>query len=183
MKPRHIISTFVGVVILWAAIGLGPFLFYSESSERAAFGDMFGAVNALFAGLAFLGVVYAILLQKEELALQRQELQMTRDELRRTATAQEEASAVLANQFHLASLTARISAYAALIQSCNDQISSIQFSNSVAKSATAALMSRSKLADLQQRRQTYEEALDLLMKEVSGTTEHAASQQAVNADD
>ena len=42
---------------------------------------MFGGVNALFSGLAFLGVILAILLQKRELALQRQELEQTRGEL------------------------------------------------------------------------------------------------------
>jgi hypothetical protein len=35
---------------------------------------MFGAVNALFSGLAFAGVVYAIFLQRIDLALQRKEL-------------------------------------------------------------------------------------------------------------
>ena len=38
--------------------------------------------NALFSGLAFWGVIYAILLQKSELALQREELELTRGEVR-----------------------------------------------------------------------------------------------------
>jgi len=42
------------------------------------FGDMFGALNALFAGLAFAGVIVAIFMQGEELSLQRQELQESR---------------------------------------------------------------------------------------------------------
>ena len=177
MKPCHIISTFVGVVILWLGIGLGPFLFYSDSSERAAFGDMFGAVNALFAGLAFLGVVYAILLQKEELSLQRAELKMTRDELRRTATAQEESTAALTNQFKVASLTARISGYAALLQSCNDQISSIQISKSQTPQHLLAMLPHDKrLESLQHRRQIYTEALDQLMKEISDTPKQANPQ-------
>lgn len=46
------------------------------------FGDSFGAVNALFSGLAFIGVIYAVLLQKEELRLQREELEKTRDEFK-----------------------------------------------------------------------------------------------------
>jgi len=50
-------------------------------SDRGAFGDKFGAVNALFSGLAFAGVIYAILLQRKELELQRYELTMTRNEL------------------------------------------------------------------------------------------------------
>ncbi len=42
---------------------------------------MFGAVNALFSGLAFLGVIVAILMQREELRLQRTDLELQRTEL------------------------------------------------------------------------------------------------------
>jgi len=42
----------------------------------------FDPLNALFSGLAFWGVIYAILLQKSELALQRKELELTRNEVR-----------------------------------------------------------------------------------------------------
>jgi hypothetical protein len=42
----------------------------------------FDRLNALFSGLAFWGVVFAILLQKSELALQRNELKLTRKEVR-----------------------------------------------------------------------------------------------------
>jgi hypothetical protein len=42
---------------------------------------MFGAANALFSGFAFAGVIFAILLQRRELALQREELRFTRVEL------------------------------------------------------------------------------------------------------
>lgn len=41
----------------------------------------FDRLNALFSGLAFWGVVFAILLQKSELALQRNELELTRSEV------------------------------------------------------------------------------------------------------
>ncbi len=50
---------------------------------RETFGDMFGSVNALFSGLAFAGVIYAILLQREELGLQREELIKTRAEFQK----------------------------------------------------------------------------------------------------
>jgi hypothetical protein len=42
----------------------------------------FDPLNALFSGLAFWGVIYAILLQRNELALQRKELELTRNEVR-----------------------------------------------------------------------------------------------------
>lgn len=39
---------------------------------RGLFGDMFGAINALFSGLAFAGLIITFLLQREELKAQRQ---------------------------------------------------------------------------------------------------------------
>jgi hypothetical protein len=56
---------------------------------RSQFGEAFGAIEALFSGLAFAGLIYTIALQRRELQLQREELRLTRDELRRTANAQE----------------------------------------------------------------------------------------------
>lgn len=55
--------------------------YYPPPSGSGEFGDMFGVVNALFSGFAFLGVIIAILLQKKELTLQREELEQTRGEL------------------------------------------------------------------------------------------------------
>lgn len=44
--------------------------------------NQFDPLSTLFSGLAFWGVIYAIFLQKSELALQRKELELTRRELR-----------------------------------------------------------------------------------------------------
>ena len=44
--------------------------------------NQFDPLTALFSGLAFWGVIYAILLQKSELVLQREELELTRGEVR-----------------------------------------------------------------------------------------------------
>jgi hypothetical protein len=59
---------------------------------------MFGGINALFAGLAFAGLIYTIYLQRDELRLQREELELTRIELSRTATAQEQSENRLSEQ-------------------------------------------------------------------------------------
>jgi hypothetical protein len=76
------IIIFIGIIILWSlcwlAVSNSPSL--NGWSERGQFGDMFGAVNALFSGLAFAGIIITILLQREELSLQRSELQLTRSE-------------------------------------------------------------------------------------------------------
>lgn len=49
-------------------------------SERGQIGDSFGAINALFSGLAFAGVIYTVYLQRKELKLQRKEQKLQRKE-------------------------------------------------------------------------------------------------------
>lgn len=69
----------LGVLFVWA---LTFFLFFiKKADERGQFGDMFGAVNALFSGLAFAGLIITLILQRRELELQRQELALTRKEM------------------------------------------------------------------------------------------------------
>lgn len=69
------------VLVTW---GLGGGLIYwlnPDWASRGPAGDMFGAVNALFTGFAFAGLIFTIRQQSQELALQREELKLTRDEL------------------------------------------------------------------------------------------------------
>jgi hypothetical protein len=63
---------FLGVCALWAAFGLGAWFSTTDKAKAGQFGDTFGAVNALFSGLAFAGVIVALWYQGHELALQRQ---------------------------------------------------------------------------------------------------------------
>ena len=67
----------VTFLLSWLCIDL----FIENPNDRGTFGDKFGAVNSLFSGLAFAGLIYTIYLQKEELRLQREELQETRQEM------------------------------------------------------------------------------------------------------
>lgn len=91
----------MGLIVFVVLLLLGSSRVVIESFDcwevRAQFGDMFGFANALFSGLAFAGVVWAILLQRRDLQiqsksmeLQRQEMELTRDELQRSADAHEE---------------------------------------------------------------------------------------------
>lgn len=64
--------------------------YLSELDKQGQFGDMFGALTALFSGLAFAGMITAVVLQTRELGLQREELSLTRDELKGSKKAQEE---------------------------------------------------------------------------------------------
>jgi len=81
-----------------------------ELTDRGAFGDMFGFANSLFSGLAFIGIIITILLQRKELSLQRQELKYTREELKRAANAQEKSEAALNRQAENLKISAKLSA-------------------------------------------------------------------------
>ena len=81
---------FACIVILWLIVGLAPSLVSGNVHEASEFANTFGFVNALFAALAFGGVIWAIRLQTKELELQRLEVEETRDELRRSADAQQQ---------------------------------------------------------------------------------------------
>lgn len=72
------ILAIIFVISLW----LWVYFDYKDEKfdKRGTFGDMFGSVNALFSGLAFVGIIMTILLQRKELILQRQELKDTRVE-------------------------------------------------------------------------------------------------------
>lgn len=109
---------FVGVLVVWA---LAWYLLVQSAhlpswGERGTFGDMFGAVNALFSGLAFGGVIFAILMQRRELELQRHELELTKNELTRSADAQQQTASLLAEQVRLAALTATLTAEVELMR-------------------------------------------------------------------
>lgn len=87
-----------GVIVIWLlSIFIIPHCF-QKWEERGQFGDMFGAVNALFSGLAFAGVIIAILLQRKELELQREELEQTRREFQRQTIEFEEQNKTLSIQ-------------------------------------------------------------------------------------
>lgn len=75
-----VIMSFV-VIGVWWANGFILMNFVDEQN-RGTYGDMFGAVSALFSGLAFVGIIITILLQWQELGFQRAELAHTREEIR-----------------------------------------------------------------------------------------------------
>jgi hypothetical protein len=112
------IMIFLAIVLtLWVTLGyVLPTNIFAKPDQRGQFGDMFGAVNSLFSALAFAGVIYTILLQRQELALQREELEQTRAELARAASAQEAATGNLAQQAAALEATALLNALAALVE-------------------------------------------------------------------
>lgn len=77
-----IVVAIIGVIAMWGLSWWGISKFIDDPTNQGTFGDMFGAVNALFSGLAFAGLIVTLLYQKEELKLQREELAQTREELK-----------------------------------------------------------------------------------------------------
>ena len=75
--------------------------YVTDPQERGLFGDMFGALNTAFSGLAFAGVIYAIILQRTELGYQR-------EELRRSAEAQDATQKALNEQVRMMQETAKL---------------------------------------------------------------------------
>lgn len=71
-----------GVLVTWIIFWIVIYLFYGHAAKVGEYGDMFGAVNSLFSGLAFAGIIYTIMLQRRELKLQRSELRQTREEFK-----------------------------------------------------------------------------------------------------
>lgn len=76
----------IGLALCLVAI-IFPFVvnsFFHDWSKSGTFGDTYGALNALFSGLAFAGVTITILIQKRELENQRIELKLQRTEMQET---------------------------------------------------------------------------------------------------
>jgi hypothetical protein len=80
-------------VLFWLLWGLGLARDLLDASslgdvtKAGQFGDSFGGLNALFTALAFAGVIWAAVLQRQELELQRKELTETRAVLDRQSEA------------------------------------------------------------------------------------------------
>jgi len=116
-KYKSLFILFCLVVSVWLIAGIASFYFFATWNDRGTFGDMFGAVNALFSGLAFAGVIYAIFLQRKELELQREELILTREELKRSADAQAQQVSKMEESTRFSILAAALNAYCQTVAS------------------------------------------------------------------
>lgn len=114
------------VIAIQAISGFLIYFFVDDWEKRASFGDMFGAVSTLFSGLAFAGVICAVLLQRSELELQRNELKMTRAELKRSAEAQERSERALSTQAEMMLLAARLNAKNFFVEAQKNNIEMMQ---------------------------------------------------------
>ncbi len=68
----------VAVLVFWAFSWFLIDGWIADEPARGIFGDKFGAVNALFSGLAIAGLGFAIVAQRQELKIARTELSRTK---------------------------------------------------------------------------------------------------------
>ncbi len=126
ISTRTILVVAVGIVLLWAGVAMAAYFLLPDWASRGQFGDVFGAVNALFSGLAFAGLIFAILLQREDLELQRQELTLTRQELSRSAAAQEQSEVALRAQAEAAGSSSRLATINFLLDHYKQELHAMQ---------------------------------------------------------
>lgn len=117
MKEKNTaVWIFVGVFGLWGACLAFTILYFPTWAERGQFGDLFGAVNALFSGLAFAGLIFTIHLQRRELALQREELRLQREEMAKSREELANQVAVQRNQLDVAIARLKVSSLEAELE-------------------------------------------------------------------
>lgn len=86
MKVKSEIWWIVGIsfIVFILTFFFSPILSYltgtSQPTCAGGFGDQYGVLNTLFTGLAFVGLIATILLQRKDLELQRKELKRQSDE-------------------------------------------------------------------------------------------------------
>jgi hypothetical protein len=61
------------VLILWLILGFLIPYYFGSLEISGQFGDGFGAVNSLFTGFGFVGLIYTIILQMRSLSIQREQ--------------------------------------------------------------------------------------------------------------
>lgn len=123
-RSKFLLHAILTVTLLW--IGSGFLIYYASDNwaDRGTIGDMFGAVNALFSGLAFAGLMYTIILQREEIKLNRDEIVNNRKELAKSVKTQQKSQAALKQQVAQTHLTAKINAITTVINYHTSQIES-----------------------------------------------------------
>lgn len=114
-KFKGLFLLFAVVIFIQVSLAIAIFLYIPDTTKRGTFGDMFGGINTLFSGLAFAGVIYAIILQSKELSLQREELKLTRGELKKSAQAQSEQAKALLESAVINATASQLSMFTTLI--------------------------------------------------------------------
>lgn len=118
-----LIKMSIAVIIFWALSAILIYSFISNWGDRGAVGDLCGAVNALFSGLAFAALIFTIILQRDEIKQNRSEILLNRKELAKGSKLQQKAQTVLMQQVAQTHLSAQMNAMRILVDYYNNQIS------------------------------------------------------------
>jgi hypothetical protein len=78
MKFKTVLRGAFVIFVVWLSSAVGLWLSIDSLEERAQFGDMFGAVNSLFSGLALCGIAYSLILQSESNKFSEYQFRFTR---------------------------------------------------------------------------------------------------------
>ena len=75
---------FLSLIIVFGFWFINYHFLVGDTVNRGTFGDMFGAVNAVFSGLAFAGIIISLYLQRIDLKTQKEQLELNYEEVRKT---------------------------------------------------------------------------------------------------
>jgi hypothetical protein len=126
-----LVKLIVLVIVIWGISAALIMMVLPEWSDRGTFGDLFGAVNALFSALAFAALIYTIILQREEIKQNRNEIVLNRKELQKSSRLQQKSQEVLKQQVEQMNLSAKMNAMRTLVDYYNNQISNPKSSDEV----------------------------------------------------
>jgi|GEM_PF-5956458 len=100
--PWYFWAIAAGTVILWGTtVPLVKWMGFGSPDGAGTFGDTFGALNALFSGLAFLGVMASIFIQGREFRSQLEEMRTTATEMEKQSKIYDAQLESLKKQNHL----------------------------------------------------------------------------------
>ena len=126
-KPKSANAKLVGgsliIILAWLLSGLIIYCIGDTWQERGTIGDMFGAINALFSGFAFVGILFALYLQRDEMKLQKQEIELNRSEIKKNTLIQENTQKVMSEQVIQMQITSKLNAMNTIMNYYNLQIS------------------------------------------------------------
>ncbi|MCB9262893.1 MAG: hypothetical protein H6607_11015 [Flavobacteriales bacterium] len=153
-KKIGLLWSLIGLtIVIWLVSGFLVHAYIDNWDNRGTFGDMFGAVNALFSGLAFAGLIYANVLQKKDLELQKKEISLNRAELKKSAAAQLRSEKALEQQVQEMRISSRLNALNTIISFYNSEIATVghseEYLKKVKEKRKAAILEIDELIDSQ----------------------------------
>lgn len=141
-KAKPLIAPYIFLALVLVTWGLTPvvtFKIKEAVGDHGTFGDLFGSINALFSGFAFVGLIWAIKLQQKELKLQRETIDLQRQELKQNTQELKNQAAALNGQLEVARLSAQLAALPNLIDSELNVLKEYQLKEHISITSSGAI--------------------------------------------